>query len=439
MQSLSLLREPAKRDKYLIFGAPDIQEEEIAEVVDSLRGGWLGTGPKVARFQEMFREYVGADYALALNSCTAGLHLALQVAGLEPGDEVITTPMTFCATVNSIVHAGAKPVLVDCNRETQLIDPQLIEAAITPRTRAIVPVHLGGRSCDMEAISDIARRHNLIVIEDAAHAIEAVYHGRKVGNIGHMTCFSFYVTKNIVTGEGGMVTTNNPEFADKIKMYALHGLSRDAWKRFSDDGYKHYEVIFPGFKYNMMDIQAAIGIHQLARIERYWQRRDEIWQRYNEAFADLPVQLPAPDEPGTRHARHLYTIMIDKSRSGLERDQFMNCLHKLNIGTGVHYVGIHLQPYYQQRFGYKPTDFPNATWLSQRTVSLPLSPKLTDRDVDDVIQAVRYTLEQRRPLYYSNGLNGRLKQRAKQAIASAALLAAPHLGEVGQMLSGVSS
>lgn len=378
------MRKP-NRDSYLVFGSPLIEDAEINEVIDSMRSGWLGTGPKVAKFEAAFKAYTGAQYAMAVNSCTAGLHLSLLVAGLKPGDEVITTPMTFCATVNTIIHVGATPVLVDCNRETMLIDPQRIEDAITPRTRAIVPVHLCGRPCDMDAIGDIAQRHNLIVIEDAAHAIESVYKGHKIGNISQLTCFSFYVTKNIVTGEGGMVTTNNPDYADRIKMYGLHGMSRDAWKRFSDDGYKHYQVIFPGFKYNMMDLQAAIGFHQLQRVDKWLARRNELWKIYNEAFADLPLELPAPDELETVHARHLYTLMIDEEHCGLNRDQFMQHLHKRNIGTGVHYLGVHLHPYYRDHFGYQPEDFPNATWLSERTVSIPLSPKLSDADVEDVI------------------------------------------------------
>ncbi len=380
------------RENYLVFGAPTIGQAEIDEVVDSLRTGWLGTGPKVARFEDIFRDYVGAEYAMALNSCTAGLHLSMLVAGLGPGDEVITTPMTFAATVNTIIHAGATPVLVDCDRETQLIDPQHIEDAVTSKTRAIVPVHLCGRPANMDAIGDIAQRHDLVVIEDAAHAIETVYKGRKVGNISQLTCFSFYVTKNIVTGEGGMVTTNNPYFADKIKMYGLHGMSRDAWKRFSDDGYKHYQVVFPGFKYNMMDLQAAIGIHQMEHVDEWLRRRNHIWQLYNQAFADLPIDLPPADEPDTVHARHLYTIMIDEKRTGISRDQFMQRLHRLNIGSGVHYIGVHLHPYYRQRFGYWPEDFPNATWLSERTVSIPLSPGMSDADVEDVITAIRTIL-----------------------------------------------
>ena len=377
------------REGYVVFGAPLIEEPEIAEVVDSLRSGWLGTGPKVAKFEEMFREYVGCRYAMAVNSCTAGLHLSLLVAGLKPGDEVITSAMTFASTVNTIIHAGATPVLVDCDRDSGLISPQRIEEAVTSRTRAIVPVHLYGRPCNMDAIMDLASRHGLLVIEDAAHAIETSYKGLKVGNIGHLTSFSFYVTKNVTTGEGGMVSTNNPDYADQIKVYALHGMSKDAWKRFSDEGYKHYQVVFPGFKYNMMDLQAAIGIHQLRRVERSLRRREEIWNHYNASFADLPVGLPAPDEPQTTHARHLYTLMIDGERCGVTRDEFMLRLHKQGIGTGVHYIGVHLHPYYSDRFGYRPDSFPNATWISERTVSIPLSPKLTDGDVERVVKAVR--------------------------------------------------
>lgn len=378
----------SERDSYLVFGAPIIEEAEIEEVVDSLKSGWLGTGPKVARFQEMFSDYIGVEHAVALNSCTAGLHLSLLVSDLQPGDEVITTPMTFCATVNTIIHAGGVPVLVDCEQGSMLIDPQRIEDAITPKTRAIIPVHLCGRPCDMDAIEDIARRHNLFIIEDAAHAIESQYKGRKIGTISQLTCFSFYVTKNIVTGEGGMVTTNNPDLADRIKMYGLHGMSRDAWKRFSDDGYKHYQVAFPGFKYNMMDIQAAIGIHQLKRIDQYYKRRQEIWACYDEAFADLPVGRPQPAEPDTVHAHHLYTLMIDEEACGVDRDSFLQKMHLLNIGTGVHYLGVHLHPYYRDKFGFKPEDFPNATWISERTASIPLSPKLSNQDVEDVIGAV---------------------------------------------------
>lgn len=380
-------------ERYLVFGAPLIGEEEIAEVVDSLRTGWIGTGPKVARFEAMMRDYTGASHAVAVNSCTAALHLSMLASGIGPGDEVITTPLTFAATVNAIVHTGARPVLVDCERDTQLIDAQRIERAITDSTRAIVPVHMAGRVCDMGAIGAIAEKHGLRVIEDAAHALEGAIDGRKVGAISELTCFSFYVTKNVTTGEGGIVTTNDPAIADRIKVLALHGMSRDAWRRFTDAGYKHYEVVAPGFKYNMMDLQAAIGIHQLARVEASLERRNEIWRMYDAAFADLDIGIPAPTPGNMVHARHLYTLLIDRERCGVSRDDFMSALHKSGIGTGVHYVGVHLQPYYREAFGWRAEQFPNATWLSERTVSIPLSPLLSNADVERVIAAVRAVVQ----------------------------------------------
>jgi dTDP-4-amino-4,6-dideoxygalactose transaminase len=244
----------------------------------------------------------------------------------------------------------------------------------------------------MDRIMDIAERHDLQVIEDAAHCIEGVYRGRKIGTIGDMTCFSFYVTKNITTGEGGMVVTDNEEWADKIKIYALHGMSKDAWKRYSDEGFKHYEVIYPGYKYNMMDIQASLGLHQLRRIGTYFRRREEIWRRYDEAFSDLPVQVPHPVGPDVIHGRHLYTLLLDIDRIGMTRDEFQQALHRMNIGTGIHYRSIHLHEYYRRAYGFRPEDFPNARYISDRTVSLPLSAKLSDEDVDDVIQSVRHIL-----------------------------------------------
>ena len=378
------------RERFLVFGAPNIGEEEIREVMDSLRSGWIGTGPKVERFEEQFRCYVGARHAVAVNSCTAALHLALVVSGIGPGDEVITTSLTFAATANAIIHSGATPVLVDCDAATGLIDPERVAAAVTPRTRAIVPVHLHGRPCDMDAILAVAGRHGLLIIEDAAHAVEAAYHGRKVGTIGHLTCFSFYVTKNITTGEGGMVTTEDPALARQLKTYALHGMTSDAWKRFSASGYRHYDVAYPGFKYNMTDLQAAIGLHQLAKIGAWLVRRDAIWRRYSEAFGDLPLGLPAADDPETVHARHLYAVRIDAARVGCGRDEFMQRLHDLGIGTGVHYRPVHAHSYYRERFGYRDDDFPTATRVGDETLSLPLSSGLADADVADVIRAVRH-------------------------------------------------
>jgi dTDP-4-amino-4,6-dideoxygalactose transaminase len=381
------------RKPFLVFGSPAIEEEDVAEVVDSLRSGWLGTGPKVARFEMMFREYVNARYAVAVNSCTAALHLSLLAAGIGAGDEVITTPMTFCATVNTILHVGAQPVFVDVRKETMNINPELIEQAITPRTRVLLPVHFAGRPCEMDAITAIARKHGLLVIEDAAHCIEGWFKGRKIGSIGDATCFSFYVTKNIVTGEGGMVTTPHEEWASKIKVYALHGMTKDAWARYSDQGFKHYQVVAPGFKYNMMDIQASLGIQQLKRIRRYACRREEIWERYDRAFADLPAFLPAPPQPETVHARHLYTLLLDLDNLTASRDEVLAALHAENIGCGVHYIGLHLHDYYRLTFDFQPEDFPNATFISERTISIPFSAKLADQDVEDVISAVRKVLK----------------------------------------------
>jgi len=380
------------KDRFLVFGSPLIEQEEIDEVVASMKSGWLGTGPKVARFEADFKTYKGASYAVAVNSCTAALHLAMLVAGVGPGDEVITTPMTFSATVNAIIHTGATPVLADVDPASMNIDPARVEEKLTANTKAILPVHFAGRACDMDLLCDIAQRHNLKIIEDCAHAIETEYKGRKVGSFGDLGCFSFYVTKNVVTGEGGMILTDNEAHANRAKTLALHGISSDAWNRFSDEGYKHYFVTEAGFKYNMMDIQAAIGIHQLRRVEQYWKRRKEIWERYNEAFADLPVSLPADPEPETRHARHLYTLMIDKGKTGVSRDEFLCAMDEENIGTGVHYMSIPEHPFYQDTFGWNPEDYPHAMRIGRRTVSLPLSAKLTDEDVEDVILAVRTVL-----------------------------------------------
>lgn len=380
------------RSEYLVFGSPEIREEEIEEVLATLRSAWIGTGPRVARFESEFRDYVGAEHAVALNSCTAGLHLAMQGLGLGPEDEVIVPAMTFAATANAVVHAGGRPVLADVDRDTMCLTPEAVEEKLTPRTRAIVPVHFAGRPCEIKAIVGLARESGVMVVEDCAHAIETLVGDRHVGTFGDFGVFSFYVTKNVVTGEGGMVVTADEDAAARIKTLALHGLSADAWSRFSDEGYKHYEVVEPGFKYNMMDLQAALGVHQLARAEANLGRREEIWRRYDEAFADLPLRTPAAEEPGTRHARHLYTVMLDLERLSRTRDEVLIDLHRQNIGTGVHYRALHLHPYYRESNGHGLGDFPNSEWISDRTVSLPLSPKLTDEDVEDVIVAMRRAL-----------------------------------------------
>lgn len=381
------------RDDYLIFGSPQILEPDIDEVVATLRSAWIGTGPKAAAFERAFGEYVGVAHAVAVHSCTAALHLSLVAIGLEPGDEVIVPSMTFAATANAVIHAGGRPVLADVDRATQCLDVEDAATRITPRTRAITPVHFAGHPCDMGAIVDLARHRGLRIIEDCAHAIETRIGDRHAGTFGDLGAFSFYATKNVVTGEGGMVTTSDESWAARIKVLALHGLSGDAWKRFSDEGFKHYEVVEPGFKYNMMDVQAALGLHQLARVETNLSRREAIWTRYDEAFADLPVTRPPSVPSGTRHARHLYTLLLDLDRLRVDRDRVQLALHRQRIGTGIHYRAIHLHQYYRRTFGYTPDSFPNAAWISDRTLSVPLSPKLTERDVDDVILAVRRTLE----------------------------------------------
>jgi len=376
------------RKDFLVFGQPLIEEDEMDEVLDSMKKAWLGTGPKVHQFENDFAAYKEIEYSAAVNSCTAALHLSCLSLEINPEDEIITTPMTFCATVNAIIHAGARPVLADIDPITLNIDVKEIEKKITPKTKALIVVHFAGRACDMDPIVSLAKSHGIAIIEDCAHAIETEYKGRKAGTIGDLGCFSFYVTKNITTGEGGMVISRDEHKMSRIKMLALHGLSHDAWTRFSDSGYKHYYVEDAGFKYNMMDLQAAIGIHQLKRVDEYWKRRKMIWDRYIEAFSGLNIGLPAPAEPDTRHAYHLFTIRIYSNKIGISRDNFLEAMTEHNIGVGVHYLSIPEHPYYQKRFSWKAEDYPNAFSFGRETVSLPVSPKLTDQDVDDVISAV---------------------------------------------------
>ena len=379
------------RNDFLVFGSPKIEQEEIDEVAECLKSGWIGTGPRVNKFENAFRDYIGSKYAIALNSCTAALHLSLLVSGVSTGDEVITTPMTFAATANAILHTGAKPIFVDVEKDSMNIDPTLIEKVISPKTKAILPVHFAGRPCNMDHIMEIAQKNNLLVIEDAAHAVEAKYKGKKIGNIGDMTCFSFYVTKNLVTGEGGMITTNNEEWSKKIKIRALHGMTSDARMRYANENYKHYQVIAPGFKYNMMDIQASLGIHQLKRLDKNFDRRKEIWNIYNKAFENLPITTPS-EEKDTVHGRHLYTLLLDLDNLKISRDEFLGEIVRENIGVGVHFISLHLQPYFKETFGLKKDDFPNSAFISERTVSIPFSAKLTEKDVQDVINAITKVL-----------------------------------------------
>jgi len=375
------------RDKFLAFSPPLIGDEEINEVIETLKSDWITSGPKTKRFEEEFKIYFNCPSSLALNSCTAALHTALVALGIGPGDEVITTPMTFCASVNVIEQVGAKPVLVDVEPDTLNIDPLKIENAITPRTKAILPVHYSGHPVELDDINEIARRHNLFVIEDAAHALSAKYRGKFIGSTNNPVCFSFYATKNLTTAEGGMLT-GEPEFIEKARIISLHGMSRDAWKRYSKEGSWYYEVVFPGFKYNMTDIQASLGIWQLKKLERFQIRRREIVKMYNKAFSnEEALELPV-ERPYVEHAWHLYVIRLNLNALKIGRNEFIDELNKRSIGTSVHFIPIHLHPYYRDKYGFRPEDFPVAYSNYLRVISLPLCPKLADQDVNDVIEAV---------------------------------------------------
>ena len=381
---------PMKRPKeFLPFNRPWFGPEEIAQVAESLESGWVTRGPKTGQFEEVFREYIGARAAVGVNSATSGLHLALVCLGVGEGDEVITTPMTYCATSNEIEHAGAVPVFVDVERETYLIDPKKIEAAVTERTKAIMPVHLYGQSADMDAIMDIARRHNLKVVEDAAHAIETTYKDRKIGTIGDFTVFSFYPTKNISTGEGGMMTTMDVQLGEYAHRMSMHGNSKDAWKRYGSSGFAHYSLMERGYKYHMFDLLAAIGLAQFPKLEPWWQIRKALFEGYDRLLADVPGIRPIPVVMPGRHAYHLYVIEIDPTVVGCSRDELMNFLQANNVGVGIHYYGMHLQPYYIERYGFTPDDFPNATLASERMLSLPLYPRMTQDDVESVVSVLR--------------------------------------------------
>jgi dTDP-4-amino-4,6-dideoxygalactose transaminase len=374
--------------EYIPVGVPDIGEEEIAEVVAALRSGWITSGPRAAQFEKEFRAYVGAPHALAVNSCTAGLHLALAALGIGPGDEVITTPLTFCATVNVILETGATPVLADIGSGFN-VDPAAVARLITPRTRAILPVHMAGLACDMNAIWRIAEEHGLKVVEDAAHAAGTTYHGRRVGSgTSDAVAFSFYATKNLTTGEGGMVTTPSAELEKRMRILCLHGISRDAWNRYSEKGNWYYEVIERGYKYNMSDIQAAIGIHQLRKLDRMNARRAEIARRYNAALAEMPELETPPQRDDCRHAWQLYILRLKLERLTIDRARFFDEMKRRGIGCSVHFIPIPLHPYYRKTLELRD---PCTKALAEypRLLSLPLYSKMTDEDVERVIEAVR--------------------------------------------------
>jgi len=379
-----------ERRKFLPYHVPSIGEDEINEVADTLRSGWITTGEKTQRFESEFARYTCAGHAVALNSCTAAMHLALVAAGVGEGDEIITTPYTFAATAAVAIWLKARPVFVDIDGRSFNINCDLIEAAITKKTRAIMPVHIGGHPCDMDIIKRISGQHNLTVIEDAAHALASKYKGRPIGSIGDMTAFSFYATKNITTGEGGMLTTDNEEFASRVRKLSLHGLSKDAWKRYGASGSWYYEIEEPGFKDNLSDIMASLGIHQLKRLNEFQSIRRKYADIYNREFSGMDfIDVPYVDRD-IEHSRHLYIVQLRLERLSVDRAGFIEALRQMNIGTSVHFIPLHMHPYYARAFGYKPDDFPNARYVYERAVSLPLYPAMTEEDINDVVRSVKY-------------------------------------------------
>ena len=379
---------------FIPFALPDIGEEEIAEVVDSLRSGWITTGPKTRRFEQEFAEFLGGDVeAVAVNSATAGLHLALEAIGIGPDDEVITTTHTFTATAEVIRYMGAHPVLVDVDPRSMTIDPERVESAITPRTKAIIPVHYGGLACDMQRLAKIARSHDLLIVEDAAHALPTTCGGRLIGTLdSDATVFSFYAIKTLATGEGGMLVTRNPRIAQRARVMRLHGIDRDAFDRYvSKKPAWHYEVVAPGFKYNMTDVAASMGIHQLAKVRRFQARRAELAARYTSELRGLPVLTPRDADPGDTHAWHLYVIRLTAA-AGIGRDAFIQRMAEQGVGCSVHYIPLHLHPYWRDTYRLRPEQFPNSQALFESAISLPIYTRMTYDDQSHVLDAVRQAL-----------------------------------------------
>ncbi len=384
------------REAFLPYCLPMIGEEEIAEVVDSLRSGWVTTGPKTKRFEEEFAQYVGSEHAIAVNSCTAGLHVSLAALGIGPGDEVIVPTMTFCATANVVVHLGAKPVIVDVEGPSLEISTEAIRRAITPRTKAIMPVHYAGQAADLDEILAIGAEHGIPVIEDGAHAAGTIYKGRKIGTHGKAVSFSFYATKNLTTGEGGMITTNDAEYAARMRLLSLHGMSKDAWKRYTQAGSWYYEVVAPGYKVNMTDIAAALGLHQLRRLDSFNRRRAEIGAMFDAVLGPLGVFTLPVRLPDRNHVLHLYPVQIRPGTLRIGRDEFIEELKQANIGASVHFIPLHRHPFYRDQFGYRPGQFPAAERCYEGLLSLPLYPKMTGDDADDVMAAVTEIVDKHR-------------------------------------------
>jgi dTDP-4-amino-4,6-dideoxygalactose transaminase len=383
-------------EPFLPYNLPDISDAEIDAVVDVLKSSWLAPGPRVKAFEESFAAYAGTKHAIAVDSATAGMHLALVSLGIGPGDEVITTPTTFAASVNVIIHAGATPVLADIRIDDYCIDPAAVERAITPRTKAILPVHHGGSACRMDELMAIARAHNLRVIEDAAHGIGTEIGGQQIGAWGDATVFSFYPTKNVTTGRGGMLTTNDAALADRARLLALHGMSNDAWDRYTDRGSWAYRVLAAGYNYTMSDFQAALGHAQFKRIGEFQRRRREIAMAYQARFASLAEVVLPVERAGSTHAWHLYVVRLRDEVRTISRDEFIVEMKERGIGTTVHFIPIHHHPYYRETFGWAPGDFPIADEAFASMVSLPLYTRMTDVDVDRVALAVEEILRNHR-------------------------------------------
>ena len=387
VQPAAPARTPRRRGEFLLFAPPSIGAEEIELVVETLKSPWITTGPRTRQFEQEFATCFGSPGALALNSCTAALHTALACLGVGPGDEVITTPLTFAATASVIEHVGATPVLADVLPDTLTIDPVAVAAAITPRTRAIIPVHYAGHPCEMDELLTLGRDNDLVVIEDAAHSLPASYRGRKIGSGSNPCAFSFYATKNLTTAEGGMLTAD-PAFVDRARMVSLHGMSRDAWKRYAKGGSWKYDIVAPGFKYNMTDIQASMGLAQLKKLDDFQRRRSQVAAMYSDAFKDEPaLEVPVTRDYAST-AWHLYVLRLRPEALTIDRDGFIEELTARNIGTSVHFIPVHLHSFYRTKYGYRPDAFPVALDAYQRMISLPIHPKLSHQDVADVIDAV---------------------------------------------------
>ena len=382
--------------KFIPFALPLIGDDEIAEVVATLRSGWLTTGPKTAQFEKNFAEFIGVDHALGVNSATSGLHLALEAVGVGRGDKVITTPYTFTATAEVLRYLGADPILVDIDPKTFNIDPEKIKeiASKHDNIKAIMPVHFAGQCCEMDAIRDIANKHNWKIVEDAAHALPTTWKGEMVGTLSDITVYSFYVTKTIATGEGGMVVSNNEDYIKRMRVMHLHGISREVFDRYTSKKPSwFYEIVEPGYKYNMTDIAASLGIHQLKKARAFQQRREGMAMQYNEAFAGLSLQTPFVVHPNDMHSWHLYMIQLDLASLTITRDRFIELMLEEGIGTSVHFIPLHIHPYWRNQYNYKPDDFPIALDVFSRAVSLPLYPKMTDEEIMRVISSVKKILK----------------------------------------------